>query len=88
MEIAEYLALYTKAIELVNACTFPTIAAEIEALPDPMDRLRAYAEIAGNLKPERMLAEIRLRAERRACEAIGRYSSGRRIRNWQPAKGE
>src|SRR5687768_2238611 len=78
---------YDNMIELVEACTFSAVAAEIETIPDPMDRLRAYARIASNLAPERMLAKIRVGAERHLCEAIGRSPVADVLGTGSPRRG-
>ncbi len=43
---------------------------KIEALEDPTQKLTAYFAIAQNLVPERLAADVRMRAERRISRVL------------------
>ena len=55
--------IYDKMCLAISDCA--GVFNELEALEDPKKKLAAYFAIARNLAPERLAADVRLRAERK-----------------------
>lgn len=60
---------YDRMLRAVDDCHLHLLA-DIEALPDPMARLRAYIWVATNEAPEAQLSKIRRRGERNAARML------------------
>lgn len=59
-----YTPRYDQACRLIEEC-HRHLFDDIEAIADPMERLRIYDLIAHNTEPDRQICEIRLRGDRR-----------------------
>ena len=60
---ADPAPLYDAMIRAINEC-YADPFGEIEANPDPQERLEAYVAIATNKRPVMALVKIRIRAEK------------------------